>query len=161
MKFCFIACILLSSGCVFLEPDEIVIEKSRTQKPYIVNGESYYPHQNYDFCEIILASYYGYSDGFHGKLTATGDRFDKNMITGAHKTLPIPCVVEVTDLKTQRSIIVFINDRGPFVKNRDLDLSYAAARLLGGDILDKGVALVRVRVLKRETKKILDKIKKK
>ena len=152
-------CILMSSGCIFTESDDIIVHKNRTQNPYVINGLSYYPHQNYEFCEIVLASYYGNDDGFHGKLTANGDQFDKNLITGAHKTFPIPCIVEVTDLTTKNCITVLINDRGPFVKNRDLDLSYAAARSLGGDILKKGVALVRVRILKRETKKMIEKRK--
>ena len=78
-----------------------------------------------------VASWYG--PGFHGKKTATGEIFDMNAMTAAHKTLPIPSYARVTNLENNRSIIVRINDRGPYVGNRELDLSYAAAKNLEFD----------------------------
>jgi rare lipoprotein A len=88
--------------------------------------------------ETGLASYY--SDKFQGRKTASGQRYDRNKLTAAHRTLPIGSQIEVTNLKNQSSVIVTINDRGPYSGHRKLDLSYAAAKELGLDIA--GVAPV-------------------
>jgi rare lipoprotein A len=87
-----------------------------------------------------LASFYG--PGLHGQLTASGERFDKNQLTAAHKTLPFGTCVEVTSLSTGRSVRVRINDRGPFVAGRIIDVSEAAARDLG--MISAGVSRVRL-----------------
>lgn len=93
--------------------------------------------------ETGLASWYG--PGFHTNTTAGGERFDMNKLTAAHPTLPFDTHVRVTNLKNKKSVVVRINDRGPFVKNRIIDVSREAARRL--DILHSGVARVRVEVV--------------
>lgn len=90
-----------------------------------------------------VASWYG--PGFHGKKTATGEIFDMYAMTAAHKTLPIPSYAQVTNLENHRSIIVRINDRGPFVGNRELDLSYAAAKNL--DMEKDGTGVVEIKAI--------------
>ncbi|MGR8999066.1 MAG: septal ring lytic transglycosylase RlpA family protein [Gammaproteobacteria bacterium] len=90
-----------------------------------------------------IASWYG--PGFHGKKTATGEIFDMYAMTAAHKTLPIPSYAQVTNLENHRSVIVRINDRGPFVGNRELDLSYAAAKNL--DLEQDGLGAVEIKVI--------------
>lgn len=92
------------------------------------------------FRQVGLASWYG--PGFHGRLTASGERFDQNELTAAHRKLPLGTEVRVTNLENGRSIVVQINDRGPYVEGRVIDLSKAAARRLG--MVEDGVAKVRV-----------------
>lgn len=95
--------------------------------------------------EYTKASWYGH--GFHGRRTASGARFDSNRLTAAHRTLRLGSKVRVTDLRSGRSVVVQINDRGPFVAGRGIDLSYAAARQLG--IVDRGVARVKIERIDR------------
>ena len=97
------------------------------------------------YYQVGIASWYG--PGFHGKTTANGEPYDMYAFTAAHKTLPFGTVVRVVDLDTGRSVVVRINDRGPFVPGRIIDLSYAAAEALG--ILDRGTARVGLVVLRR------------
>ena len=92
------------------------------------------------FRQIGVASWYG--PGFHGRKTASGERFDQNDLTAAHRKLPLGSEVKVTNLENGRSITVEINDRGPYAKGRVLDLSKAAARKLG--MMENGVAKVRI-----------------
>ncbi len=89
------------------------------------------------------ASYY--HNSLHGLQTANGERYNKNEFTAAHKTLPFNTYVKVTNLKTSKSVVVRINDRGPFVKGRDIDLSYAAARAVG--LVKPGVAKCRLEII--------------
>jgi len=110
-------------------------------KPYQVAGIWYYPAENADYDEVGYASWYG--DAFHGGPTANGEIFDMHMVGAAHKTLPLPSYAEVTALDTGRTVLVRINDRGPFVPNRIIDLSRRAAEQLGID--RQGVARVRVK----------------
>ncbi|WP_374375507.1 septal ring lytic transglycosylase RlpA family protein [Dongia sp.] len=116
-------------------------------KPYQVNNVWYYPRADYDYDETGIASWYG--PGFHANQTANGEIYDENDLTAAHKTLPMPSLVRVTNLENGRSLVVRINDRGPFVNNRIIDLSRRSAQLLG--IEQKGTAKVRVQVLKEES----------
>jgi len=116
---------------------------SGTMRPYQVGGRWYYPKEQPGYVEVGVASWYG--AGHHGKATATGEIFDQWEITGAHKTLPLPCIVEVTNLDNGKTIRVRVNDRGPFVDGRIIDLSRAAAEKLGFD--RKGLTRVRVRYL--------------
>ncbi|RZJ86955.1 MAG: septal ring lytic transglycosylase RlpA family protein, partial [Brevundimonas sp.] len=88
-----------------------------------------------------LASWYG--DAFNGRPTATGERFDMNALTAAHKTLPLPALVEVTNVENGRRVVLRVNDRGPFVDDRIIDLSRGAATELG--LISRGVGRVRVR----------------
>jgi rare lipoprotein A len=104
--------------------------------------------------ETGLASYY--SDKFQGRKTASGQQYDRNKLTAAHRTLPIGSQIEVTNLKNQSSVIVTINDRGPYVGNRTLDLSYAAAKELG--LVTSGVAPVAFNMLGAEKNSDFEKI---
>lgn len=110
-------------------------------RPYQVGGVWYYPADDPGYDEVGYASWYG--PQFHGGRTANGEVFDMDRIGAAHKTLPLPSYVEVTALDTGRTILVRVNDRGPFVTSRIIDLSRRAAQLLGTE--RKGVARVRVR----------------
>lgn len=114
---------------------------SATMRPYQVRGIWYTPRYDPNYDERGVASWYG--EQFHNRMTANGEQFDMHRASAAHKTLPLPCIVEVTDLDTGRKIKVRVNDRGPFVDGRIIDLSRAAAEDLG--IARKGVARVRVR----------------
>ncbi len=111
--------------------------------PYAIDGRWYAPKIDETYEEVGLASWYG--DNFHGKLTANGEIFDKRRLSAAHKTLPMPSVVEVENLENGRRITVRLNDRGPFVGDRLIDLSHAAANALG--FAQQGLARVRVRYL--------------
>jgi rare lipoprotein A len=111
---------------------------------YVVGGHRYYVLPNcsgYD--KRGIASWYG--SKFHGRRTSSGKPYDMNAMTAAQKTLPLPCKVRVTNLKNGKSLVVTVNDRGPFVKNRLIDLSHAAAAKLG--ILKTGTGLVEVQSL--------------
>jgi rare lipoprotein A len=112
-----------------------------TWKPYEVNGHWYYPEDQPGYDQVGTASWYG--DAFNGKPTADGEIFDMYGFTAAHKTLPLPSVVEVTNLDNGKSMQVRVNDRGPFVGDRLIDLSKGAADQLG--VLRPGLARVRVR----------------
>ncbi len=110
-------------------------------RPYTVNGRIYYPLTTADgYRERGIASWYGKK--FHGRLTASGEVYDMHAMTAAHRTLPLPSYVRVTNLENGRSVVVRVNDRGPFLHNRLIDLSYAAAAKLG--ILGVGTGLVEV-----------------
>ncbi|HEX9446391.1 MAG TPA: septal ring lytic transglycosylase RlpA family protein, partial [Dongiaceae bacterium] len=98
-------------------------------KPYQVDGVWYYPKTDMDYDETGIASWYG--PGFHGQYTANGEVYDQNGLTAAHKTLPLPSMVRVTNLDNGRSIVVRVNDRGPFVNGRIVDLTRRDAQLLG------------------------------
>lgn len=116
----------------------------KTGKPYQIAGRWYYPLSSAaGYNKTGTASWYGTK--FHGKKTANGERYDMNAMSAAHKTLPLPTMVRVTNLNNGRSVVVRVNDRGPFVKSRIIDLSYAAARALGYD--SEGTAPVRVEAL--------------
>jgi len=113
--------------------------------PYQIMGIWYYPRENSNYDEMGIASWYG--PKFHGRRTANGEIFDMNLLTAAHPTLPMPVRARVTNLENGKSIIVRINDRGPFAKDREIDLSRKAAEVLG--FRDKGTTQVRVQYLGR------------
>jgi rare lipoprotein A len=115
--------------------------------PYEVAGIWYYPERDLTYDETGIASWYG--DEFAGKLTANGEIFDPEVVSAAHKTLPMPSAVRVINLENGRSLVIRINDRGPFVAGRIIDLSREAARLLG--FKDQGIARVRVQILAEES----------
>lgn len=123
--------------------------KKATSRPYQIKGVWYHPQPHYEYEEEGIASYYGGTDIFHGRPTATGERFDMNDVSAAHKTVPLPCVAEVTNLENGRQIQLKINDRGPFIDGRIIDVSRRTAQLLGFD--RKGTARVRVRTLVPES----------
>ena len=112
--------------------------------PYVVNGVTYEVIDEYkDYTMEGLASWYGMK--FHGRKTANGETFDVSLPTAAHRSLPIPCYVRVTNLENRLSMIVRVNDRGPFHPDRIIDLSYGAAVRL--DFVEEGVAKVSVSVI--------------
>jgi rare lipoprotein A len=114
---------------------------------YAVKGVTYYPHVDYAYDQVGTASWYG--EQFQGRYTANGEVFDLNEITAAHTTLPLPSVVEVVNLQNGRALRIRVNDRGPFVQGRIIDLSRRAAQLLGFE--GAGTTSVRVRVLKDDS----------
>jgi len=110
-------------------------------RPYVVSGRVYEPLAHADgYRETGIASWYGTK--FHGKSTSSGEPYDMYAMTAAHRTLPLPCYVRVTNLSNNRSVVVRVNDRGPFHSDRLIDLSYAAAAKLG--IAAHGTGLVEV-----------------
>lgn len=132
-------------------PDAVVVAEKlhpTANLSYKVAGKRYYPTKKVadDFSQTGRASWYGSS--FHGKKTSNGERFDMNMMTAAHPTLPIPSYARITNLANGKSVVVRINDRGPFHGNRVIDLSKAAASKLG--FLSKGTAQVRIEPLKAD-----------
>lgn len=123
-----------------------------TEKPYQINGIWYYPKADPDYNVVGVGSWYG--DQFHNRRTANGELFDMNIPSAAHKTLPLPSLVEVTNLDTGQKMIVRVNDRGPFVGDRVIDLSKAAAQQLG--YYRQGVARVRVKYVGPASKSVFD-----
>jgi rare lipoprotein A len=117
----------------------------RVGSPYMVGGRVYVPEENPHYRAEGLASWYG--DDFHGRETANGEVFDRESISAAHPTLPLPSYVRVTNLRNGRSIIVRVNDRGPYHGNRVIDVSKRAAHLL--DFYDRGTEQVRVEYVGR------------
>lgn len=124
--------------------------------PYKINGVTYKPQVFDTFSETGIASWYG--PGFHGKSTANGERFDTGELTAAHRVLPMPSLVRVTNLENGRSVVLRVNDRGPFAHNRVIDVSQKGAELLG--FKNKGTARVRVQLMERESARLADLAKK-
>ena len=118
--------------------------------PYQIKGVWYYPKVNDSYDETGIASWYG--PNFHAKKTANGEIFDQNAVSAAHKTLPLPSIVRVTNLDNGRSVVVRVNDRGPYAKSRIIDMSKRASELLG--FKDQGTARVRVQILPEESRKV-------
>ncbi len=113
-------------------------------RPYVVEGRIYYPLETAaGYRERGIASWYGRK--FHGRPTSSGEPYDMHAMTAAHRTLPLPSYVRVTNLENGRAVVVRVNDRGPFKHNRLIDLSYAAAAKLG--ILERGTGLVEVEAI--------------
>jgi rare lipoprotein A len=145
-----LCCILIVSACGtkksnFAEPQEPGKPRTKaSQKPYTVNGQRYEPMPTHvGFTQSGVASWYGRD--FHGKKTSNGEVYNMNVMTAAHKTLPLGVYVKVYNRDNGREAVVRVNDRGPFVKGRIIDLSYAAAKKLGVDIA--GTAPVRIEAL--------------
>lgn len=129
-------------------PDAVPRQEPRSARGnppfYTVLGKRYFVLSSAEgYVERGVASWYG--PGFHNKLTSNGERFDMYAMTAAHKTLPLPSFVQVTNLENGRSVVVRVNDRGPFKDGRIIDLSYTAAAKL--DMLRSGTAFVEVRAL--------------
>ncbi len=156
--------LVLMSGCSFMSdrdsapmtqpgdigsvPDAVPKAEPRSKygnpPSYVVFGKRYYVlDSSKGFVERGIASWYGTK--FHGKRTSSGETYNMYAMTAAHKTLPLPTYVEVTNLENGRRVVVKVNDRGPFHDNRVIDLSYTAATRL--DIVGKGTGLVQVRAL--------------
>ncbi|MCF8104693.1 MAG: septal ring lytic transglycosylase RlpA family protein [Desulfohalobiaceae bacterium] len=129
-------------------PPKVAIGKGRVKKaPYVVMGKRYVPmsvEKSRSYREIGIASWYGQETLRQkgGTMTANGEAFDPGQLTAAHKHLPLPTYVRVTNLQNRRSIIVRVNDRGPFVPGRIIDMSAGAAKRLG--FYEQGTARVQV-----------------
>jgi len=148
MKRWILIVFILFTGCTQRYVTEVYntpgVKKS-TQKAYSVNGNVYYPKKTVPigWSEKGIASWYG--PNFHGKYTSNGEIYNMYALTAAHKTLPMDTIVKVTNLNNGKSVNVRINDRGPFVKGRIIDLSYAAGKKIG---LDRtGTAPVKITVV--------------
>ncbi len=115
--------------------------------PYQIAGVWYRPAEDFSYDETGIASWYG--EDFHGKYTANGEVYDLNALTAAHRTLPMPTIVQVTNLDNGRTIELRVNDRGPFARGRIIDVSRRGAQLLGFE--PQGTAKVRVRIMVPET----------
>ena len=128
-----------------------------SNRPYKVFGKTYYPMTSLkQYTATGYATWYGKK--YHGNKTSIGEVYDMYKMTAAHKTLPLPCYVKVTNLKNDKTVIVRVNDRGPFVKDRIIDLSYAAANRL--EIIEKGSELVKVELIDLDEKVKVSKINK-
>lgn len=145
-----VLCVLLS-GCALNPLNLLDVFDGTTRsggvsgsRSYTVRGKTYYPLKSAKgFREEGLASWYG--KPFHGRTTANGETFNMNSMTAAHKILPFNTTVRVTDIRTGRNVLVRINDRGPFVSGRVIDLSRRAAEILG--TANRGVSRVRVEAI--------------
>jgi rare lipoprotein A len=137
--------VVLAAGCASKIAHVKEDSSKETRKSYTVMGKTYYPMKtvNPGYSQQGIASWYG--PGFHGKKTATGEVYDMHMLTAAHNTLPLHSVVKVTNLENNKDVVVRINDRGPFVDDRVIDLSLASAKELG--VVGPGTAPVRLKVL--------------
>lgn len=118
--------------------------------PYSIKGRRYFPKETYSKTESGTASWYG--PNFHGKQTANGEIFDKFELTAAHRTLQMPSIIKVTNLENGRSLIMRVNDRGPFAHDRVLDVSERGAELLG--FKNKGTTKVKIQVLPEESRQV-------
>ncbi len=123
--------------------------------PYQIQGVWYYPAEDWSYSETGIASFYGgerTGTDFHGRLTANGELYDMNALTAAHTTLPMPSLVRVTNIENGRSIVLRVNDRGPFVRGRIIDVSRRAAQLLGFE--GQGTARVKVDLMAEESRQL-------
>jgi len=147
---------LLLTACASSDPQSGDNHRSRHHRgqpsykvgsAYQINGVWYHPRVDYDYDETGLASWYG--EAFDGQATANGEIYDLNQLSAAHKTLPLPSVVEVTNLRNGRSLRLRVNDRGPYVDGRIIDVSRRASQLLGFET--SGTTPARVRILKDQS----------
>jgi len=157
-----VACLLLVAACAEVELVSHAAKqvqpgsKSRGDghykigNPYEINGIWYYPAVDYNYRETGIGSWYG--PKFDGNLTANGELFNQYEVSAAHRTLPLPSMVRVTNLENGRSIVVRVNDRGPFKNGRIIDLSTRAAQLLGYH--REGTAKVMVEILGPESRQL-------
>ncbi len=130
------ALVLGLAGCGSPAPEGVY----KLGQPYQIAGRWYYPEFDPHYDRVGIASWYGRD--FHGQPTANGETFDRHELTAAHPTLPLPSIVRVTNLANQRQLELRVNDRGPFVGDRLIDLSQEAARELGFE--RQGIARVRI-----------------
>jgi len=139
----------LAAGCASAPEPKVSVPPNagiyKVGNPYQIGDTWYYPHEQPDYDETGVASWYGPT--FYGHPTADGEIYDAEALTGAHRTLPLPVNVRVTNLENGKSLIVRVNDRGPFAKGRIIDVSERAAKLLG--IYGPGTARVRVQFVAR------------
>lgn len=139
---------------IFTSSPVLAASSYKIGTPYEINGVYYYPRENFRYSEEGVASWYG--PGFNKKQTANGETFNQNDLTAAHRTLPLPSLVKVTNLENGHVMTLVVNDRGPFVntKNRIIDVSSRAAEILG--FKEKGTARVKVEILAKESMAMRD-----
>jgi rare lipoprotein A len=137
------------------QPEDQTSVEYKIGKPYQISGVWYYPQEDFEYDETGIASWYGAK--FHGRKTANGEVYDMNTLTAAHRTLPMPSFVRVTNLENGRSLILRVNDRGPFARGRIIDISRRGSQLLG--FQKQGTARVRVQVLADRTRAIKARIR--
>ncbi|MBR2922628.1 MAG: septal ring lytic transglycosylase RlpA family protein [Alphaproteobacteria bacterium] len=159
-KYLYLASVLLLGACAYGSVDlgngkytqaSAITGQGGTYKvgnPYKIMGKWYYPKEDYSYSEVGTASWYG--KDFHAKKTANGEKYDMNSLTAAHRTLPLPSIVKVTNLENGRSLVLRVNDRGPYAKSRIIDVSKRASQLLG--FYTQGTTKVRVEVMEKESK---------
>lgn len=135
-----LVCLFLVAGCSGGAPYQGKATRVKVGQPYQINGEWYHPRMVDAYRERGVASWYGVP--FHGRKTANGEIYDMHGMTAAHPTLPLPSIARVTNLENGRSVVVRVNDRGPFAKKRIIDLSRRAAWELG--FKDQGITDVEV-----------------
>lgn len=160
MKTFLLAALLLLPGCSYFELGAEAVKETlpagqdvgtfKVGNPYQIQGQWYYPQESYTYDETGIASWYG--PGFHNGRTANGETFSQHEMTAAHRTLQMPSFVRVTNLSNGRSVVVRVNDRGPFARGRIIDVSSKAAELL--DFKRNGTARVRVQVLPEASREI-------
>lgn len=121
-------------------------------RPYAIDGVWYHPRVDYAYDAVGIASWYG--EPFHGRSTANGETYNMNALTAAHNTLPMPSLVEVTNLDNGRRVTLRVNDRGPFAHGRIIDISRRGAQLLG--FQHQGTTKVRVRILAEESRRLAE-----
>jgi rare lipoprotein A len=137
------------------QPSYNVVPHYKVGGPYKIAGKVYKPKIEPDYSEKGMASWYG--DEFHNRRTANGEIFHKGDLTAAHRTLPLPSIVKITNLANNKTVIVRVNDRGPFAKGRILDVSEHAAKILG--FKNIGTAMVKVEILPNESTAALKTVK--
>ena len=135
------------------EPSKPVPAGYKLGNPYLVAGTKYFPRFEPNYNETGIASWYG--EPFHGRATANGERYNMNALTAAHKTMPMSATLRVTNLEHGRTLMLRVNDRGPFVSGRVIDISRRGAQLLG--FYRKGTAKVRVEFI--EFAPLIEKVK--
>jgi rare lipoprotein A len=128
--------------------------KYKIGKPYQIRGVWYYPEEDYKYDESGIASWYGTK--FHGRKTANGEIYNMNALTAAHRTLPMPSYVRVTNLENGRSLILLVNDRGPFARGRIIDISRRGSQLL--NFQKQGTARVRVQLMADQSRVLKSRI---
>lgn len=146
-KFMGILTLIFLASCASTERSASYRPHYKVGKPYEVAGKWYHPQEYQQYKNTGVASWYG--KPFHGRATANGEVYNQNSLTAAHPTLPLPSVVRVTNLENGRSVILRVNDRGPFAKGRIIDVSSQAAKVLG--FYEQGTARVKVELLPNES----------
>jgi len=141
---------VLGTGLFKRGGDDVSAGRYKVGDPYRIGTKWYYPEEDFGYVETGEASWYGQQ--FHGRQTASGERYDMNALTAAHPTLPMPSIVRVTNLDNGRNIVLRINDRGPFANRRIIDVSRAAAERL--DMIGTGTAQVRVEILPEQSREV-------
>ena len=147
-----VAMLLTLNACTSVQAPTEGRGSYKVGAPYVIEGATYYPQEDYSYDETGIASWYG--PGFHGRYTANGEIFDEDQLTAAHRTLPMPSLVRVTNLDNGKSAVVRVNDRGPFARGRIIDMSKRSAEVLG--FKSNGTAKVRVQILADESRAIAE-----